>query len=376
MSFKIVCEDFPECILPKLTIKLIGHYSIDGDSKYHADLSQMKYYVPPSDPDNVSFDLNKISTSTRYKPTSYIKLDNILRWISDNFNLLEKPLSREGQWLDTDFICGRGALKTILCTPYERSKNWIICASKYRGTIYLCEFYTNEKEHRHVNVTTQEKQFISWGYKFKKYMVADQPSHKPNTSVPVNKCEKFHCVIKANFGDHSLLYEAKIDAISSPQPITDTLIGKTIELIELKTLPMKVYNEIGTVLYDKYGTIPLKTVIRWWSQNYLAGIERLICGLKNRYWEVKMIKEHPMQILPELSKPCCNVGKCKKFCKIFLDNVKKIVIKDYNECMYKFYYDASNDVINYSEEASNDEMYFFLKSWFVEKAENYNSTFQ
>ncbi|KAM0732694.1 Decapping and exoribonuclease protein [Formica fusca] len=206
-------------------------------------------------------------------------------------------------------------------------------------------------------------------------MVADQPSHKPNTSVPVNECEKFHCVIKANFGDHSLLYEAKIDAISSPQPITDTLIGKTIELIELKRLPMKVYNEIGTVLYDKYGTIPLKTVIGWWSQNYLAGIERVIFGLKNRYGKVKMIKEHPTQNLPELSKPCCNVGKCKKFCKIFLDNVKKIVIKDYNECMYKFYYDASNDVINYSEEASNDEMYF-LKSWFVEKAENYNSTFQ
>lgn len=65
---------------------------------------------------------------------------------------------------------------------------------------------------------------------------------------------------------------------------------------------MKVYNEIGTVLYDKYGTIPLKKVIRWWSQNYLAGIERLICGLKNRYGEVKMIKEHPTQNLPELSK--------------------------------------------------------------------------
>ncbi|KAM0732696.1 Decapping and exoribonuclease protein [Formica fusca] len=336
----------------------------------------MKYYVPPSDPDNVSFDLNKDSKSTRHKSTSYIKLDDILRWISDNFNLLEKPLSREGQWLDTDFICRRGALKTILCTPYERSKNWIICASKYRGTIYLCEFYTNEKEHRRVNATTQEKRLSSLGYKFEQYMVADQPSHKPDTSVPVNECEKFYCVIKANFGDHSLLYGAEIDAISSPQPITDTLTGKTIELIELKTLQMKVYNEIGTVLYDKYGTIPLKTVIIWWSQNYLAGIERLICGLKNRYGEVKMIKEHPTQNLPELSKPCCNVGKCKKFCKIFLDNVKKIVIKDHNECMYKFYYDASNDVINYSEEASNDEMYFFLKSWFVEKAENYNSTFQ
>lgn len=98
MSFEVVSEDYSEHLLPKLTIKLIGHYSIDGDSKYHADLSQLKYYVPPPDFDNVSFNLNKDSTSTRHKPTSYIKLDDILTWVSDNFNLLEKPLSQEGQW--------------------------------------------------------------------------------------------------------------------------------------------------------------------------------------------------------------------------------------------------------------------------------------
>lgn len=77
-----------------------------------------------------------------------------------------------------------------------------------------------------------------------------------------------------------------------------------------------------------------------------------------------------------LLQPCCNVDKCKMFCKIFLDNVKKIVTKDHNECMYKFYFDASNNVINYSEEAPNDEIYIFLKSWFVKKAEKYNDTFQ
>ncbi|XP_050448580.1 decapping and exoribonuclease protein-like [Cataglyphis hispanica] len=376
MSFKVVSEDSSEQMVPKLTIKLIGHYSIDGDSKYHADLSQLKYYVPPPDFDNVSFNLNKDSTATRYKPTSYIKLDDILTWISDNFNLLEKPLSQEGQWLDTDFICRRGALKTILCTPYEKYENWIIYASKYRGTIYLCEFYTHEKEQRHVNASTQERRLSSWGYKFEQYMVADQPTHKPDISVPLNECEKFHCVIKANFDHYSLLYEAEIDGISSEQPITDTLTDKTIELIELKTFPLKFYNEIGTEQNKKYGTIPIKKAITWWSQNYLAGIERLICGLKNRFGKVIKIKEHSTQNLPELSKPRCNINSCKLYLKLFLDNLKKIVIKDYNECMYKFYYDAPNNVVKYSEEASNDEMYLFLKPEFIKKAENYNNTFQ
>ncbi|XP_011262330.2 decapping and exoribonuclease protein [Camponotus floridanus] len=375
MSFKIDCENFSKDMLPKLTLKLIGHYSIDGDLQYHADLSQLKYYIPPPDLDNVFFDLKKNSTFTHYKPTSYIKLDDILRWISDNFKLLEKPLPQD-QWLDTDFICRRGALKVILSTPYERCKDWIICASKYRGTIYLCEFYTDEKEYQHVNTTAETKQLTSQGFKFEQYMVADQPSYQPNTSVPLNECEQFYCIFKTNFGHHSLVYEAEIDGISSQQHITDTLIGKTFEMIELKTLSIRQYNEIGTNQHYKYGTIRVNKVITWWSQNYLAGIERLICGLRNRNEEVRMIKEFSTHNLPQLSKPCCNVDKCKMFFKIFLDNVKKIVTKDHNECMYKFYFDASNNVINYSEEAANDEKYIFLKSWFVKKAEKYNDTFQ
>lgn len=98
MAFKIDFENFSECTIPTLTIELIGYFSIDGDMQYRADLSQLKYYIPPSDPNNVNFDLNANVMSTRHKPTSYIKLDNILRWISDNFDRLEKPLSQEERW--------------------------------------------------------------------------------------------------------------------------------------------------------------------------------------------------------------------------------------------------------------------------------------
>lgn len=74
--------------------------------------------------------------------------------------------------MDVDFICSRGALKAILCSPYEMYNGWIVCASKYHGTIYLCEFYPEERELRTVNATTSEKQSSSWGFKFEQYMVA------------------------------------------------------------------------------------------------------------------------------------------------------------------------------------------------------------
>ncbi|XP_018303717.1 decapping and exoribonuclease protein-like [Mycetomoellerius zeteki] len=370
MSFQIDFINFSEKIIPTLTAELIGYFSIDGDMQYHADLSQLKYYIPPSDPNNVNFDLNKNFMFTRHRPTSYLKLDKVLRWLSNNFHRLEKPvLVQEERWLDIDFIASRGTIKTILCSPYKMRDEWIICASKYRGTIYLCEFYSDEREHHYANASMSERQIHSWGYKFEQYMVADHPSHTPDLKQPLNECEQFYCMFKANFDNHSLLYGAEIDGISSQQPITDTLEGKTLELIELKTFPL-LLNEDGNI------KISSLRVMEWWSQSYLVHINKIICGLKEKNI-VRMIKEYSMCDLPKLSEPSCDINRSKIFCKIFLDNVKRIVIKDYDECMYKFHWTPFNkDVVNYTEEASDNKKYFFLQSWFVDKAEKYKRRFQ
>jgi RAT1-interacting protein len=74
--------------------------------------------------------------------------------------------------LDIDFVALRGAIKTILSSPYKKNDEWIICASKYRGTIYLCKFYSDKKEHWETNKTLLEQQTCSSGFKFEQYMVA------------------------------------------------------------------------------------------------------------------------------------------------------------------------------------------------------------
>ncbi|XP_067212106.1 decapping and exoribonuclease protein-like isoform X2 [Linepithema humile] len=271
------------------------------------------------------------------------------------------------RWLDVDFICRRGVLKKLLCSPYVRyeenmeeeekdRKKWIICASKYRGTIYLRKFYTDEQE----KITT--------GYKFEQYMLADDPSHEPDPSAPLNICEEFHCVFKAKFGDHSLLYGAEIDGILSQEPINDTLIDKKIKLVELKTCPMHYDSKRGRFYPDK--------ATNWWSQNYLVGIDKIICGLKDKSNTVRMIKEYSTNSLIPRSKIRCNQRKCEMFCKIFLDNVKRIVTKDYNECIYKFHWNPrTKDIVNYTEEAPDNENYIFLKE-FVKKVEECKNTYQ
>lgn len=69
------------------------------------------------------------------------------------------------------FICWRGLLTKIMKTPYDRREGWIICASKWRGTIYLCAFDTEADKHNKANETTRNLKFMSWGFKFEQYML-------------------------------------------------------------------------------------------------------------------------------------------------------------------------------------------------------------
>jgi len=58
------------------------------------------------------------------------------------------------------------------------------------------------------------------------YFLLNHPLHKPDPSKFINEGGEFHCLFKANFDNHSLLYRAKIDGIFSQQSITDTLVEK------------------------------------------------------------------------------------------------------------------------------------------------------
>lgn len=80
-----------------LETELIGYFSVDGDLEYRADLSQLKYYIPPSDPNNVNFDLNVNFEPIHPKP-SHPKLYTVLKWISDNFHRIERPSAQNGHW--------------------------------------------------------------------------------------------------------------------------------------------------------------------------------------------------------------------------------------------------------------------------------------
>lgn len=103
----------------------------------------------------------------------------------------------------------------------------------------------------------------------------DTPSTDPDLTIPLNENEEFCCIFKSKLGETKLLYGAEIDGICSQQQIQDTLVGKKVELIELKTMPLRAVHNSQRI--DPKRAL---TTLKWWCQSYLVGIQRIICGCK------------------------------------------------------------------------------------------------
>ncbi|XP_076635474.1 decapping and exoribonuclease protein-like [Colletes latitarsis] len=325
----------------------------------------MKYYKKPKNSEKVRFNLND-NKNTIFKVYENRKLDFMLRWVSENFDRLKvhDPEKRKDRWLEADFVTYRGTFKTLLSTPYDTSDGFIICASKFKGTIYLCAFDTPIKLSKSINLPPDLEKCTQWGHKFEQYMLSDNPNTQPNLSIPFNENEEFCCIFKSKLGEKKLLYGGQIDGISSQQQIQDTLAEKEVKLIELKTSYFKSITH-DNLPYGKKG-------IFWWCQSYLSGIDTIVVGLRNVSGIVTKIKEIEVGKLTNNSMNPWNHKRCLGFLNGFLNHVKNIVVEDYDKCFYKFTYQPHRKIIEVNEEKPDPKSeYTFLNSSYINKAKEY-----
>jgi len=72
----------------------------------------------------------------------------------------------------TDFVCWRGLLTKLLCSPYENLEGWKIAVCRFRRTLYMCEFDTDEKLQDSRFDDKRQREMCYWGFKFETYITA------------------------------------------------------------------------------------------------------------------------------------------------------------------------------------------------------------
>lgn len=166
-------RSFPSISQPKI----VGSFSLNSVRQYLPDKRNCKY-VYKSYRNHSPFDLNAGIEQVIRKPESCVdeKITHLLEFIVRNKQQLKSQNSRTNDsggcdGTGADFVCFRGLLRLLMCTPYEFRDGWIILAAKYKETIYLCAEETTKQKSDRENVSEQMKRIFSYGFKFEQFIM-------------------------------------------------------------------------------------------------------------------------------------------------------------------------------------------------------------
>lgn len=164
-------NQFPNISKPRM----LSGFSVDKNRQFIKNYSQLNYLKIPYEK-NLQLDLNIGFENRIEKPESAKneKLDHILKYILSDFKELknaDEEIKNCGNLLKFQFVCFRGLLRFLMCTPYDFREQWTILAMKYKGTIYLCQMETEQKKFQRLNEDEKSKRFCSYGFKFEQYLL-------------------------------------------------------------------------------------------------------------------------------------------------------------------------------------------------------------
>jgi len=311
---------FPQFRKPQI----IGSFSVDANREFVDDRSQLKFFNPPNNRETrVRLDLNRGLDEVVRKDEDKCKeerLSMMLKWITINKERFavggDKSSGRKKEInsLNTDFVCFRGLLTQLMCTPYENREGWRVLAVRHRGTIYLHKDETEEAKRQRLQASDRLKAMQSWGYKFEQCMMSDTVNGQPDPSPPVVESEEFCCMFRTRLGAHSIVYGAEMDGLE----VNDRLNGLTgdvdgIDLngetfVELKT--SRIVEHPG-----QERTLKKFKQIKWWCQSFLVGVPTIVCGFRDDDGIVEKVVQYSVNDLPK----SCSEHWQPNVCMAFLD---------------------------------------------------------
>ncbi|KAG5671409.1 hypothetical protein PVAND_001607 [Polypedilum vanderplanki] len=353
---------YPNCDLkpfPSFTRPYIcGVFSLDSQRDYHDGMSNLNYLKIPQ---KVNFNLNLGDDKYMEKSVSADeeKLKHLLTFIMKN---CDKVIINKR--VNADFVCFRGLLKTIMCTPYEWHESWIILASKFKETIYLFAVETEQKKNKRLAETKRDKMFQRYGHKFENYIFSNDPSQMPlGSEKPVIENEECCVMFSTKLaGRNSILYGAEIDGIQSNKKITSLDQLRQFPLVEAK-VKRRETNERQIDNFYKH------KARNFWCQSFLVGIDKIILGLRDDNGFVGEVTEMSLKKLSDEAKHrnYFHATVCVNFLNDFLEKVKYDMrnIKDEPSIIFK--YEWNTQIADYIiTHQINDSNYKFITQDFVD----------
>ncbi|WAR20967.1 DXO-like protein [Mya arenaria] len=301
--------------------KEIGHYSLGSEIQYNK--TQLKYFIPPSDYNDVEYDLKKEYQGMENREEKQI--DHILKWIHDSVGPRgevdpDQTGLKDDSDVSTDFVCRRGLLKKLLCTTCARNDYWKFAVTLHHGTYYLCEYPTDKELKRVKKMTNEDKMTCAWGHKFEQYLTADSKGSVPNPDLPYNINEGFYTVMESKVGAHTLVFSSEVDAVSLEIP--DGTTGPSVEhYVEFKTT---THASLEKVSFKRF------KLLNWWSQSVLAGVPEIICGFRDDAGLVRKLETYTTQDIPTIAGDIENPWKIN-VCWNFLDHLLTFIKSNVKE---------------------------------------------
>lgn len=311
--------------------QVIGSFTLDADRKFKNDRSGIKFLKLPKAAagKRISLDLNAGVRDAVRKNEDECKeerLSSLLRWITINGDRFAAPVSTAPPpkttlvGLNTDFVCYRGLLTQLMCTPYENREGWKVLAVRYRGTVYLHKDETEEARGQRLSTTDRQKTMGSWGYKFEQYMLADTPTGEPDPEPPVIESEEFCCVFRTRIGlgaGHSIVYGGEMDGVE----ISERLLKASEATNDAIDLNGETFVELKTsrqIEHQGHQRTLLKfKMIKWWCQCFLVGVPKVVCGFRDDDGVVGNLTEFGVSDIPKR----CAEHWLPNVCMNYLDSV-------------------------------------------------------
>lgn len=245
-----------------------GFFSVDSDRKYQDSICNLKYLKIPS---RVDFNLNLGDSTYVDKPESAQdeQLTHILTYL-----MRHKAMMVSNQTIP-DFVCFRGLLKMLMSTPYEDREPWIVLATKFKNTIYLCAQETQQKKSEKQRRTARDIKFMRYGFKFESFLLTKHPSEPPpGSSKPIIEAEEFCAMFSTELDGKKILYGAEMDGVIASQPCRSLEDLRKVPQVEVK-VKRRETTERQVSNFHRYKSR------NWYFQSFLVGIDTIHVGLRD-----------------------------------------------------------------------------------------------